>query len=211
MEFTGDFGAIGAGLALGIGVATGTPERPQVVIEGDGSFFQHLQELETVVRERLQLIVIIMNDAGYGAEVFKMRAKGFDSTLAQWDSPDFVAVSRALGGDGVRLQSETEIGDALNIGLKQGGLYLIDALPPTDKKKTESRKTEADNFTEKYPNITGWIKDSWIEIGRNGYSTSIIRVLDEGGLVWEGGTRYRSIDEILQEAENAIADWTENN
>jgi hypothetical protein len=91
------------------------------------------------------------------------------------------------------------------------GLYLIDALPPTDKKKTESRKTEADSFTEKYPNIAGWIKDGWIEIGRNGYSTSIIRVLDEGGLVWEGGTRYRSIDEILQEAENAIADWTENN
>ena len=65
------------------------------------------------------------------------------------------------------------------------GLYLIDALPPTDKKKTESRKTEADNFTEKYPNIAGWIMDGWIEIGRNGYSTSIIRVLDEGGLVWE--------------------------
>ena len=137
MEFTGDFGAIGAGLALGIGVAAGTPERPQVVIEGDGSFFQHLQELETVVRERLQLVVVIMNDAGYGAEVFKMRAKGFDSTLAQWDSPDFVAVSRALGGDGIRLQSETEIGDALNIGLKQGGLYLIDArispTSPTDR------------------------------------------------------------------------------
>jgi hypothetical protein len=91
------------------------------------------------------------------------------------------------------------------------GLYLIDAPPPTDKKRTENRKSEPDRFTEKYPNITGWIKSGWIEIGRNGYSTSIIRVLDEGGLVWEGGTRHRSMDEILQEAENAIADWTENN
>ena len=91
------------------------------------------------------------------------------------------------------------------------GLYLIDALPPTDKKKTENRKTEADSFTEKYPNIAGWIKDGWIEIGRNGYSTSIIRVLDEGGLIWEGGTRHKSIDEILQEAEDAISDWKENN
>jgi hypothetical protein len=91
------------------------------------------------------------------------------------------------------------------------GLYLIKAQPPTDKKRPKSRTAESDGFTEKYPNIAGWIKDGWIEIGRNGYSTSLIRVLDEGGLVWEGGTRHRSMDEILQEAENAIADWTENN
>ena len=91
------------------------------------------------------------------------------------------------------------------------GLYLIDAPPPTDKKRTKNRKTDPDSFTEKYPNIAGWIKDGWIEIGRNGYSTSIIRVLDEGGLVWEGGTRHKSMDDILQEAENAISDWIANN
>ena len=137
IEFTGDFGAIGAGIPIGIGVAAGTPERPQVVIEGDGSLMQHLQELETVVRCGLQLVLIVMNDAGYGAEVYKLGAKGLDPTLAQWESPDFVAVSRALGGDGVCLQSETEIGDALRAGLKQGGLYLIDArispTSPTDR------------------------------------------------------------------------------
>jgi hypothetical protein len=91
------------------------------------------------------------------------------------------------------------------------GLYLIDAPPPIDTKRTQSRKAEPDHFTEKYPNIADWIRDGWIEIGRNGYSTSIIRVLDEGGLIWEGGTRHKSIDEILQEAEDAISDWKENN
>ena len=91
------------------------------------------------------------------------------------------------------------------------GLYLIKAPPPTDKKRTRSRTAKSDSFTEKYPNIAGWIKDGWIEIGRNGYSTSTIRVLDEGGLVWEGGTRHKSMDDILQEAEDAIAHWRENN
>ena len=91
------------------------------------------------------------------------------------------------------------------------GLYLIKAPPPTDKKRNKSRAAKPDGFTEKYPNIARWIKDGRIEIGRNGYSTSIIRVLDEGGLVWEGGTRHKSMDEILQEAEKAIADWIENN
>jgi SWIM zinc finger len=91
------------------------------------------------------------------------------------------------------------------------GLHLIHAPPPTAKKTVKTRKVEPDSFTEKYPNIAGWIKSGWIEIGRDGHSTSLIRVLDEGGLVWEGGTRHKSMDKILQEAEDAIADWTENN
>ena len=91
------------------------------------------------------------------------------------------------------------------------GLHLIDAPPPTAKRTVKARKVAPEDFTEKYPNIAGWIKDGWIEIGRDGYSTSIIRVLDEGGLVWEGGTRHKSMDKILQEAEDAIADWLERN
>lgn len=91
------------------------------------------------------------------------------------------------------------------------GLHLRDAPPPTAKRTAKAQSATHDDFAEKYPNIAGWIKDGWIEIGRNGYSASIIRVLDEGGLVWEGGTRYRSMDKILQEAEDAIAEWTKQN
>jgi len=90
------------------------------------------------------------------------------------------------------------------------GLHLINA-PPTAKRTVKARKVAPDDFTEKYPNIAGWIKDGWIEIGRDGHSSSIIRVLDEGGLVWEGGTRHKSMDKILQEAEDAITDWIRNN
>jgi hypothetical protein len=91
------------------------------------------------------------------------------------------------------------------------GLHLINAPPPTAKKAAKAQQAARDSFSEKYPNIAGWIKDGWIEIGRDGYSTSIIRVLDEGGLAWEGGTRHRSMDKILQEAEDAIAAWANKN
>jgi hypothetical protein len=96
------------------------------------------------------------------------------------------------------------------------GLYLINAPPPTDQKRTKRRQVESDSFTAKYPNIAGWIKDGWIkdgwiEIGHDGHSTSILRVMDEKGLVWESGTRHKSIDDILQEAEVTISDWKENN
>lgn len=91
------------------------------------------------------------------------------------------------------------------------GLSLIGAPPPTAKGSVKARRAEPDDFTARYPNIAGWIKDGWIEIGRDGHSTSIIRVLDEGGLIWEGGTRHRSMDSVLQEAEDAIANWLESN
>ena len=90
------------------------------------------------------------------------------------------------------------------------GLHLLDAPPPTARKTVRRQKPEPDDFTGKYPSIAGWIRDGWIEIGRDGHSTSIIRVLDEGGLIWEGGTRHKSMDKILQEAEDAIAAWTGN-
>jgi hypothetical protein len=91
------------------------------------------------------------------------------------------------------------------------GLYLVDAPPPSTKRTVKTRKAEPDTFAEKYPNIAAWIKDGWIELGHDGDSTSMVRVLDEGGLVWEGGTRHKSVDKILQEAEDAIADSTGNN
>lgn len=87
------------------------------------------------------------------------------------------------------------------------GLHLINAPPPAAKETVKARRMVPDDFSGKYPNIAGWIKDGWIEIGRDGHSTSVIRVLDEGGLVWEGGTRHKFMDGILQEAEDAIAEF----
>ena len=91
------------------------------------------------------------------------------------------------------------------------GLFLIAAPAPTHKNSPKSRKEEKDSFAQRYPNLAGWIKDGHIEIGRDGYSTSMIRVIDEGGVVWEGGTRHKSIDKMLEEAEQAVKEWFDEN
>jgi hypothetical protein len=52
------------------------------------------------------------------------------------------------------------------------------------------------------------VQDGWIEIGHN--SGSFIRVLDEGGLVWESDKPYTSIDQALADAEQAIAEWLDS-
>ncbi|MDR3533135.1 MAG: thiamine pyrophosphate-binding protein [Rhodopila sp.] len=127
IQYSYNFGAVGQGIGVAIGTGAGNPGRQHVAIEGDGSLMFNLQELETIVRHKMQIVLIVWNDAGYGAEVHKLVAKGFDEKLAQWESPDFVALAKAFGGDGVKLSSPSEIGGAIAAGLRKGGLYLIDA------------------------------------------------------------------------------------
>ena len=136
IQYSYNFGAVGQGIGVMIGTAAGNPGRPHVAVEGDGSMLFNIQELETIVRQKLQIVLVVWNDAGYGAEVHKLVAKGFDEKLAQWESPDFVAIAKAFGGDGVKLGTAADIGPAITQGLRTGGLFLIDArvspATPTD-------------------------------------------------------------------------------
>jgi acetolactate synthase-1/2/3 large subunit len=127
IQYSYNFGAVGQGIGVAIGTGAGNPGRQHVAVEGDGSLMFNLQELESIVRHKMQMVLVVWNDAGYGAEVHKLVAKGFDEKLAQWESPDFVALAKAFGGDGVKLNAASEIGGAIAEGLRKGGLYLIDA------------------------------------------------------------------------------------
>jgi acetolactate synthase-1/2/3 large subunit len=136
IQYSYGFGAVGQGIGVAIGTGAGNPGRQHIAVEGDGSLMFNLQELETIVRHKMQMVLVVWNDAGYGAEVHKLVAKGFDEKLAQWESPNFVALAKAFGGDGVLLKDPAELGGAIADGLRKGGLYLIDArvspTTPTD-------------------------------------------------------------------------------
>ena len=68
------------------------------------------------------------------------------------------------------------------------------------------------SFTKSYPTITRWIEEQgWIEIGSDEYSSSLVRALDPGGMVWESDSNLDSIDEALKELEKALKDWFKKN
>ena len=63
-------------------------------------------------------------------------------------------------------------------------------------------------FEQTYPNIARWVKGhGWIELGSDGMSSSWVRVLDEGGMIWEGGDPSQSLDDTLRELDLALARW----
>lgn len=61
-------------------------------------------------------------------------------------------------------------------------------------------------FEEKYPNIAAWIESyGWVELGKTDYNRPTVRVLDGGGMIWESDKRYKSLDELLDDLEEKIA------
>lgn len=97
---THDFGCIGQALPIGLGVALAQPDRPVVVVEGDGGFLQHAQEVDTAVRHGLPVLAVVLDDDGLGAEAHKLTARGLDPSAGWIPTPDLGALARALGADG---------------------------------------------------------------------------------------------------------------
>lgn len=93
----GDFGGIGSGLPAAIGVAADRGDGKVLLIEGDGSLYLHVQELETIRRHGIQLLIAIMNDGGYGAEFHKFRAGGHEPKEAIHGRGDLAGVATGFG------------------------------------------------------------------------------------------------------------------
>jgi thiamine pyrophosphate-dependent acetolactate synthase large subunit-like protein len=99
------------GLALGhaIGAARARPDRLTVAAVGDGGLLMALPELETLGRERPDLLVVIYDDAAYGAEVHHFRPLGVPVELAQFPPTDFAALAEAAGCRGLTVRTVSDL------------------------------------------------------------------------------------------------------
>lgn len=118
------FGAMGAATAgvVGVAVATG---RKAVAVVGDGAMLMHL-EVSTAVVERAPAIWIVLNDGRYGMIEQGMRALGWTPFAVTIGKTDFVALARAVGADGVAVDTEAELDSALRIALAAPGPFVVD-------------------------------------------------------------------------------------
>jgi thiamine pyrophosphate-dependent acetolactate synthase large subunit-like protein len=95
--FPNGFQAVGLGLGNAIGAAIAEPDRATVAAIGDGGAFMALAELETAARLKLTLLVLIYDDAAYGAEVHHFEPMGHDVSLVRFPDADLAAIARAAG------------------------------------------------------------------------------------------------------------------
>ncbi len=99
--FPNGFQAVGLGLGNAIGAAIARPDRPAVAAIGDGGAFMALAEIETAARLKLgNLLVLIYDDAAYGAEVHHFAPMGHDVSLVRFPDADLAAIATAAGARG---------------------------------------------------------------------------------------------------------------
>ena len=103
------FQSVGLGLGAALGAAVARPDRLTVAAVGDGGLLMSLGELETAVRHGLPLLVVVYNDAAYGAEVHHFRPTGHAVDLVQFDDVDFAALARAAGAEGATVRDIADL------------------------------------------------------------------------------------------------------
>ena len=127
-----EFGAIGNGISFAMGVAVAQPETPVVLFDGDGSLLMHVQELETIRRHGLKVIIFAINDGAYGSEIHKLRADGLPDTEAVFGRPDFAAIAEGFGVMGRRLDDLGRLPELVEEVLASGGPAVVD-VPISDQ------------------------------------------------------------------------------
>jgi thiamine pyrophosphate-dependent acetolactate synthase large subunit-like protein len=107
--FTQAFQSVGLGLASAVGAAVARPDRLTVAALGDGGFLMSAVELVTAVRLRLPLLVVIYNDAAYGAEVHHFGPDGHPLAIVTFPDTDLAAIGRGYGCAGVTVRTPADL------------------------------------------------------------------------------------------------------
>jgi acetolactate synthase-1/2/3 large subunit len=110
-------GAIGAKLAR--------PQARVLVATGDGAFMMNSQELETAIRERIPLVVLIWVDNEYGLIKWKMDLELGEDLATAFGNPDFVAYAESFGARGYRITAANELLPTLRQALADDAVSVI--------------------------------------------------------------------------------------
>ena len=117
---------MGAGLPSAMMSAMVYPDRKVFAICGDGGFMMNSQEMETAVRLKLNLTVLILNDSSYGMIRWKQANMGFEDWGLTYGNPDFVKYAEAYGANGHRVTSAAHLKELLVHCRDTPGVHLID-------------------------------------------------------------------------------------
>jgi acetolactate synthase-1/2/3 large subunit len=116
---------MGAGLPSAMMAAMLYPEKRVMAVCGDGGFMMNSQDLETAIRLNLNLIVLLIEDRGYGMIRWKQQAEGFLDFGLTFSNPDFVQYAEAYGAKGKRVNTADELVPTLEAAFQSGGVHLV--------------------------------------------------------------------------------------
>ena len=116
---------MGAGLPSAMMAAMLNPGKRVLAVCGDGGFMMNSQELETAVRLKLDLVVLIIQDDAYGMIRWKQAVDNFADWGLAFGNPDFVKYADAYGAKGRRVETADALVATLEAAFSEGGVQLV--------------------------------------------------------------------------------------
>jgi acetolactate synthase-1/2/3 large subunit len=117
---------MGAGLPSAMAAKMVNPDKPVITVCGDGGFMMNSQELETSVRLKLHIVVIILRDDAYGMIKWKQANMEFANYGLDYGNPDFVKYAESYGAKGWRVDSAAGLLPLVKSCLAEPAVHLID-------------------------------------------------------------------------------------
>ena len=119
-------GAMGYGLPAGVAAACRHPDRQVVVLAGDGDFLMNGQELATAIRQDCDMLVLIVDNGGYGTiRMHQERRYPARISATELTNPDFAALARAYGAWAATVETTDAFAPALAEAMAQKGVRLL--------------------------------------------------------------------------------------
>lgn len=117
---------MGAGLPSAMAAHLVFPERKVMAICGDGGFMMNSQEMETAVRLKMNLVVLVLRDDSYGMIRWKQAHMKFEDWGLTYGNPDFVRYAESYGAHGHRVTSAAELLPLMQQCHSKSGIHLIE-------------------------------------------------------------------------------------
>ncbi|HKA68674.1 MAG TPA: thiamine pyrophosphate-dependent enzyme, partial [Actinomycetes bacterium] len=125
----GPYGCLGTGLGYAIAARLARPSAQIVLLLGDGAAGLSLMDVDTLVRHRLPVVMVIGNNSAWGLEKHPMRfLYGYDVAADLGPRTRYDEVVRALGGAGELVTAPDQIGSALDRAFASGVPYLVNVI-----------------------------------------------------------------------------------
>jgi acetolactate synthase-1/2/3 large subunit len=138
---------MGAGLPSAIMAAMLYPERRVMAVCGDGGFMMNSQEMETAVRLKVNLVVLVIEDNAFGMIRWKQAVDKFPDFGMTFNNPDFVKYAEAYGAQGTRVGAIADLRSILENAFAGGGVHLI--VVPIDY--SENTRVLVDELRQRLP------------------------------------------------------------
>jgi acetolactate synthase-1/2/3 large subunit len=115
---TSYMGTLGFGFPASLGVKVGRPYSPVVTVTGDGGFLFAATELATAVQHGINTVTVVFDDGAYGNSNRDQREKYHGRELGTLlRNPDWVAMARSFGGDGMKVDDVEKLPGAITEAL----------------------------------------------------------------------------------------------